>query len=282
MTRRSTLKQTRGIAQLEFVLVLVVLLPLFLALLWSGMFGSALARVAVNTRHKVWRQRHETLSKAFEFDAPSTGKITQQDSLAIKLSPLFDTWAKPESTSSAFGGAWDHRVIKLNERSPNRPLALLIANQLPLAVGGDFESAWLGLRKMNDLESLMDRVLGSSGMQSLMANFAKLGIAGRNQVEAANRKADTERENMKAQMDKIISQKKEELDKATSRSKMLEGIILMQQKQLGLAQTDEEKMELRTAIEVSQKEQKRISDSIPQLQKELDFLNDSPLTAPPS
>lgn len=146
----------KGNAQLEFVLVLVVLIPLFLSLLWSGMFGSALSNVIISARHEAWRQRQEIRTKPFEFNDATAGKISKSNSASIELTPMFDGWATAKATNIVYGGSWDFRSeeLQLNKASPNRSLALKVGAMAPGAKLGELESKLSRLRELANLERL--------------------------------------------------------------------------------------------------------------------------------
>jgi|GEM_PF-3137097 len=121
----------RGIAQLEFVLVLVVLLPLFLALLWLGFAGSTYTMVISDARHQAWRERQITKSQPFEFDDAFQGRIEKERSETIDFVPMFDSWAQPKSKHVVYAGAWGHPEIDLNDGFPNYVLMGKLALKAP-------------------------------------------------------------------------------------------------------------------------------------------------------
>jgi hypothetical protein len=270
-----------GIAQLEFVLVLVVLIPLFLALLWSGMFGVALSGVTISARHEAWRQRQEVRARPFEFDDSSSGKISKSSSETIKLSTLFDSWAVPKSTSTVFGGSWDHRVIKLNDKSPNRQLAFDVAKRVPEAKIDNINATLSSLKEFINLDNLMDQVLSSVGIQSLMSDFAGLKSKGMEQIEESKRKASEAKENAKVEQKKKVEAKQSELDDLKLRQQLLPQKIREARAKRLDAKTDKDKKDLQSTIDGLEKESKKLESEIPNKQRELDLLKANPLGAVP-
>ncbi len=154
-----------GIAQLELILVLVVLLPLFLGLVATGMFGTALSSVTVSARHDAWRERQTVRPKVFEFDDTTLGRIRQTRSAAVKLAPIFDKWSPATSTSIVYGGSWDHRAseLQLNNASPNRSLAFRLIGETPGAKLGELDAKLDRLRELADLQNLPSKALSPGG-----------------------------------------------------------------------------------------------------------------------
>jgi hypothetical protein len=121
----------RGIAQLEFVLVLVVLIPLFLALLWLGFAGSTYTMVISDARHQAWRARQVMKSKPFDFDESAQGRIEKTRLERIHFIAMFDSWANPQSKHIVYAGSWGHPQIDLNKNYPNYELMSDLALKAP-------------------------------------------------------------------------------------------------------------------------------------------------------
>lgn len=105
----------RGNAPLEFVMCLVVLLPLFVAILWLGMSMIGQAEVVIEARHLTWQKRHKgKTSDTFRFEA-MRGKQSQSATRSVSISPLFDSASDPSSEHLVLGGSWDHTQITPND-----------------------------------------------------------------------------------------------------------------------------------------------------------------------
>ncbi len=132
MTRNQNNNVVRpGIAQLEFVLVLVVLVPLFLALLWLGFAGSTYTMVISDARHHAWRERQAMKSKLFDFDDSAQGRIEKSRQERIHFIAMFDSWASPQSKHIVYAGSWGHPQIDLNKNYPNYELMSDLALKAP-------------------------------------------------------------------------------------------------------------------------------------------------------
>jgi len=118
MSRYIDYKAKNGIAQLELVLVLPILLLLFIVLLWMGMAGSQQAEVSVVARFKAWDQRNVQKANPFDFKDVEQGKVAGSEESPVKLSPIMDGWASPQSKHVLLAGAWQSPHVDLNN-SPN-------------------------------------------------------------------------------------------------------------------------------------------------------------------
>ena len=258
-------------------MVLVVLLPLFLALLWSGMFGIALSQVTVSARHNAWRQRQEVQPKAFEFDDSSAGKITKSSSQSIRLSPLFDGWTTPKSACSVFGGSWDHRVIKLNDRSPNRQLAIDVATRTPKAKLESVQATFSSIGDLVKLENLKSVIASLLDIQGLDTGFGQLKQAGETQQQNARDKAAEAKKKAAQEQQKELDSKTKEIEGITKRIEQLSKDIDTKKKELAKAATSKEKAEIALKINVMQKEQEVLENkTLPLAKSELDQLKKKP------
>lgn len=107
-----------GVASLEVVLVLPILLLLFIVLLWMGMASSQQADVSVVARYKAWDQRNAQKANPFDFKDAEQGEVAGSAKSPVKLSPIMDDWASPQSKHVLLAGAWQSPHVDLNE-SPN-------------------------------------------------------------------------------------------------------------------------------------------------------------------
>ncbi|MEY4565905.1 MAG: hypothetical protein RLY14_875, partial [Planctomycetota bacterium] len=120
-----------AIAQLEFILVLVVLVPLFLVLLWLGYAGSRLVSVVSDARHQAWRERQNAKSNPFEFENSLQGRIAQNREETITFISSFDSWSKPTATHIVYAGNWGYPEIDLNKEFPNYKYMSQLAMKAP-------------------------------------------------------------------------------------------------------------------------------------------------------
>ena len=269
----------RGIAQLEFVLVLVVLIPLFLALLWSGMFGVALSNITISVRHEAWRQRQEVLPRPFEFDDSNAGKISESSSASVELGSMFDDWATPKSTCSVFGGSWDHRVIKLNENSPNRDMAIDIAKRSPQAKLDNIQSKFSSLKELVKLDNLNELVSDLVGIKSLTESFNGLELSGIEAQRVSKNNEENEKKKSQEAHKADVKAKELELDMLIKREKkILDELIPAERKKLKDAKSEDDKKAIEKAIGKLDKEAKELKNvDIPSKTSELDLLKANPM-----
>lgn len=117
-----------GLATIEFVMALTVLLLLVVALLWSGAVLRNAAVATVAARHDAWRQRRDARPRTFDYADVDGGRVTGAAERPVRISPLLDGRVLPRAETAVHGGSWDHRAEKL-ERSPNRRLYPVLLRQ---------------------------------------------------------------------------------------------------------------------------------------------------------
>jgi|694.fasta_scaffold24054_5 hypothetical protein len=117
-----------GLATIEFVMALTVLLLLVVALLWSGAVLRNAAVATVVARHDAWRQRRDARPRTFDYADVDGGRVTGAAERPVRISPLLDGRVLPRAETAVHGGSWDHRAEKL-ERSPNRRLYPVLLRQ---------------------------------------------------------------------------------------------------------------------------------------------------------
>lgn len=117
-----------GLATIEFVMALTVLLLLVVALLWSGAVLRNAAVATVVARHDAWRQRRDARPRTFDYADVDGGRVTGAAERPVRISPLLDGRVLPRDETAVHGGSWDHRAEKL-ERSPNRRLYPVLLRQ---------------------------------------------------------------------------------------------------------------------------------------------------------
>lgn len=139
----------RGIATLELVMCMPVLLVLMIGIVWLGYSVIGQSAVTVDARYKAWDKRFdEGESEALRFldDDFATEESTEE----INISPLFDDVSPPESSHDVAIGPWDHNKVDLN-RFPNWELYLTAAAN---AKTGGLQNAYSDAR--NDLTQLQN------------------------------------------------------------------------------------------------------------------------------
>ena len=147
-----------GIATLEFVMAMPVLLLLMVALTWLGYSVIGQTEVIIEARNKAWQKRFTNASdKPLVFPTAKglysreKDYVTEMASKQVKVSPVFDGLPGPSSTHTILAGSWDYSAMPLTD-PPNKKLILTAVASGTLGkvqIGlGDFEN-FLG--KMGDI-----------------------------------------------------------------------------------------------------------------------------------
>ena len=117
---KSTLSARRGIAAVEFVMVVPLLLLLFVGLVWTGRLSIARATTAVEARHGAWNARQRVKHPQFDFSDTTSGIATASAEQTVAVAwPAAS--ASPRADASVHGDPWGFRTLKMN-RPPNWPL----------------------------------------------------------------------------------------------------------------------------------------------------------------
>jgi hypothetical protein len=176
-----------GLAAIEFVMALTVILFLLVALLWIGRVAANSVQATVAARHAAWTRRPQARPRSFDFTDLEGGRVRGAATVPVSVSPLFDGMILPRSEQTILGGSWDHRRERLS-RSPNRRLYPVLLRQA-LAAGAADGAALEGL-------------LGS------LANQIKDGIA----EELAGNEILREIEQTRQELEDRVRQAQEKLD----------------------------------------------------------------------
>ena len=152
-----------GIATLELVLSLPVMLALMVALVWLGFSVIYQAQVNTLARHDAWGQRFEPWSgTSFNFnesDSQAEGRASKQ----VRVTPLFAQVAGPEAKSLVEKGPWDHRSVRF-DAFPNLDLVadmVLVAKTTQLT------------EQIDDLQQALDGLqrLGAAALQEALRDI---------------------------------------------------------------------------------------------------------------
>jgi hypothetical protein len=164
----------QGIATLEFVMALPILLLLMVGITWLAFSVIGQAEVLVKARNDAWRERFKNLSNKPLIFPSGLGSVrnpayseeseyvSKSVSKKVDVSPVFDGVAGPKASATVLAGSWDHRAMDMN-KPPNLKLyAIAAAN----AVTKDLQS------KMSQLDSLINNVetFGASAIAQAILN----------------------------------------------------------------------------------------------------------------
>jgi hypothetical protein len=114
----------RGIATLEFVLGLPLILLMMAAIFWLGFTMIGQAEMTVIARHKAWRGRNgmpangqqaQSIAKRPLFFLQEKSDFVEEEATTkVHVASVFDHFPSPRSKHVVMGGAWDHVDIPLN------------------------------------------------------------------------------------------------------------------------------------------------------------------------
>jgi len=120
-----------GIAPLEVLLVLPVLILLWLVIFQIGFCYIRQAEVTVTARSSAWRQRAKEKGEPFTFENQgSQGRIEKTSTGSVKISGISAAFPDARSRHTVMAGTWSHPDIDLNEQ-PNFQLAFKLARLGP-------------------------------------------------------------------------------------------------------------------------------------------------------
>lgn len=200
----------QGIATLELVMCMPILLLLMVGIVWLGFSVVGQSEVTVEARHKAWQQRFETgSSKALNF--LDDDYVNEEASTEVRVSPLLDDVSGPESSHDVAQGTWDHRKLDLNQ-APSWELYLTAA--LNAKTGGAqvaYEDARSMLRNLqqNAAKQVAEEMMNviREALENPLGNL-KLG------ANDAQRDNEDKADRQKRQIEKEIETAKAEINKA--------------------------------------------------------------------
>jgi hypothetical protein len=190
-----------GLAAIEFVMALTVILLLLVALLWIGQVAANTVGAAVEARHDAWTRRPRARPRSFDFTDLEGGRVQGTATVPVRVSPLFDGLILPRAEQIITAGSWDHRVERF-ERSPNRRLYPVLLRT-----------------------ALASEAADMADVDGLLASFAdRITAAADQDREAESFRRDEERQ--RRELDRIRRERAAELDRANQRQRAeIEGMI---------------------------------------------------------
>lgn len=117
----------RGIATLEFVMALPVLLLLMVAITWLGFSVIGQTEVLVEARNLAWKRRFENVSNRplifpLKVTVPSmpvysqaSDFVTERASKKVDVSPIFKMVPGPTAGHTVLAGSWDWRAMPFTD-----------------------------------------------------------------------------------------------------------------------------------------------------------------------
>lgn len=137
LSKSAPSNKRRGLATLEFVLVMPILLFLFLVIWGFANTHAGRSRAIVQSRNKAWKARFGNLAAEAEGNSSQAGQFVTSRRAAGEVNPgisrqehatpvkvawfLGPPGMKAKRTHAVLGGAYDHRNVRLNQSSSEIP-----------------------------------------------------------------------------------------------------------------------------------------------------------------
>jgi hypothetical protein len=121
--RRSAVRRYRGMAPLEFVMALPILLLLMVGIVWLGFFVIGQTEVIIEARNKAWKKRFVNEKQVPLMFPTALGDIenpeypgdadyvTETATTKVDVSPIFAMVPGPKSSHTILAGSWDHSAM---------------------------------------------------------------------------------------------------------------------------------------------------------------------------
>ncbi len=205
-----------GVATLELVLCLPILLALIIGVVWLGNAVIAQTDVTIVARHKTWKQRSDSNGTALLFlkDDVVNDKATQ----TVKVSPLFDDADVPESSHDVMAAAWDHEQLLLDE-SPNWKLyAIAAANAKTGSLQNGYVDASNQLTQFKNESSSIWNNMGAV----VIREITTIGETAKSSLERGDSAAEQSKTQLKNRIRRELQSKKNEFEQAKEAQKNLD------------------------------------------------------------
>lgn len=152
------LQRQAGIATLELVLTLPLVLALIVAMVWLGFSLVGQVEVTVAARHSAWGERFGKWSgQAFDFNEENLHEV--QESQSVSVTPVLSAKAGPESKHTVEQGNWDHRNVNFQSTPNLKLIGQLLLAAKAVGVIAEFDD----LREsLGELQSAGDAALGEA------------------------------------------------------------------------------------------------------------------------
>ena len=269
-------QESSGIAQLEFVMVLVVLIPLFMTLLWSGIAGNAFASVTIQARHDAWRERQNAKTVPFDFSKKDQGRISKSAQQPIHFTKLFDNWMTPQSSHVVFGGSWNHPEVDL-DLSPNKGLMQTLVVRSGYDKAPNIQGLFSDLSKLGQISgSFSARSLANNLIDNQLKKIKDLLDPSGTILSEARRKMEGASNQSRTDAQDRVKNQGIQIDNDEKRLLSLQTEIPEAKTKLATAKTPEEKERAKIALQRLEEEKTTIQQELPGKRTILQGLKNSP------
>lgn len=194
----------RGMAPLEFVMALPVLLLLIVGITWLGFSVIGQTEVLIEARNKAWKRRFEDASKKplmfpsgvsvakNPFYSVEADYVTETSTKKVDVSPMFSRLPGPRASHTILAGSWDYRAMPFDKAPEWELLAKAAAN----GTTGDLQT-WLTKLKdpLGQLKDLGGSILADNSRRTSEVESSDAGSgSGPNGGKVDQAKEENERE----------------------------------------------------------------------------------------
>ncbi len=261
----SRLPHRRGLAELELVMVLPVILGFVFIMLWLGLSMRDQCLAVVEARHDAWSEREGNEEAALRFAEENV--VSRKAERSVNYFRFTKQLPPAQATQSVIGGSWDHRQLNLN-RSPN----LTVLRKLMTNSGKDAASAFGNLlQQLPDLSNQLGNLVNGfqSEMSSAQSQLQEAKQRAKEKVQESIDKMEKQIQDLQNQVqgvDKGLNENQSQSQKNEVRIKELD----QEAKRDGL--TDDEKKEIQKMRKEIQTDQDRLQREQGDLEKKRDKL----------
>ena len=197
-----------GVATLELVLSLPILLALMVGIVWLGNSVIAQTEVTIEARHKTWEKRSESSGKPLLFLKDDV--VSEEATQEVDVSPLFDDADAPESSHDVMAAAWDYGQLPL-DKAPNwKQYAIAAAN----AKTGSLQNGYVDAsNKLAQFKHEASNIWSNIGA-ALIREITSLGDTAKTSLEGGDSASEQNKTELRNQIRRKLDSKKDELQRA--------------------------------------------------------------------
>lgn len=197
-----------GVAPLELVLSLPVLLVLIVGIVWLGNSVIAQTDVTIEARYKTWKKRDGGTGTALLFLKDDV--VSDEATQTVNISPIFDDADPPESSHDVMAGAWDFEKLPL-DKAPNwKQYLTAAANAKTAGIQNGYVDA---TNKFTQFKTQSKNVWNTIGA-AFIRQLTGLGDLAKSGLEGGDNSSSAEKQRIRNQYQNKIDAKKKELQQA--------------------------------------------------------------------
>ncbi len=251
-------RSERGVATLELVMCMPIILALMVGIVWLGYSVIGQSEVTIEARHKAWKERFDGSGGKPLFFLADDFK-TEEATTEVKISPMFDDVSPPESSHDIAAGTWDHQAVDMN-RAPNWEHYLTAAVN---AKTGGMQVAYSGADNfLNELKNIGADAIRDQ-VEKIFSDFLDNPFSGfTGEANSGKDENDQKTREERARLTEKIAAVRTEIDEVNEHVKEIE-------KELDEAEDKDEKAIIEVKLEVTKNKLKRLKSELKWLEQDL-------------